>query len=85
MPTIVIYSKQNCPYCERAKQLLAHKGQQYTEIEVDKNPDELKTMLEKTNGRRTVPQIFINNQHIGGFDDLAALEQSGRLDKLLID
>ena len=83
MANIIIYSKKNCPYCERAKQLLTHKEQQYTEIAVDKNPEQLKIMIEKSNGRRTVPQIFINDQHIGGYDDLAALEQAGKLNQLL--
>lgn len=83
MATIIIYSKPNCPYCDRAKALLSRKKQTYTEIRIDQDPQSLKMMLEKSGGRRTVPQIFINDQHIGGFDDLAALDQAGKLDALL--
>lgn len=83
MANIIIYSKADCPYCERAKQLLEHKNQQFTEIRIDQDPEQLKIMLEKSGGARTIPQIFINDQHIGGFDDLAALDQAGKLDSLL--
>ena len=85
MPNIEIYSKDHCPYCDRAKQLLDHKSAKYTVIRVDKekNPAIFEEMMRKAEGRRTFPQIFINNQPIGGFDDLWALEQTGKLDLLL--
>ncbi len=83
MSKVEIYSKAMCPYCDRAKQLLQGKSVEYTEIRVDQNPDQLEVMLARSEGRRTFPQIFINDQPIGGFDDLWALEQSGELNKLL--
>lgn len=83
MADIIIYSKAVCPYCDRAKALLTQKGAKYTEKRIDQSPEDLQTMLEKSNGARTVPQIFINEQHIGGFDQLWALEQAGDLDPLL--
>lgn len=83
MSTIEIYSKKTCPYCDRAKQLLDQKGVSYTEIRIDEHPDQVEVMLRRAEGRRTVPQIFINNQHIGGFDDLWALEQANKLNNLL--
>ncbi|MDF1760209.1 MAG: glutaredoxin 3 [Coxiellaceae bacterium] len=83
MADVVIYSKAVCPYCDRAKDLLGQKGVSYTEKRIDKNPDDLAQMLDKSNGRRTVPQIFIGDHHVGGFDDLWALEQAGELDPLL--
>jgi glutaredoxin 3 len=83
MTNIIIYSAQNCGYCTRAKELLTHKGVSYTEIRIDLDPAKREEMLQRANGKRTVPQIFINDQHIGGYDDLAALELSGKLDALL--
>lgn len=83
MANIVMYTTEVCPYCIRAEQLLKRKG--VTEIEkirVDLQPELRINMVEKT-GRRTVPQIFINDQHIGGYDDLAALDQAGGLNALL--
>jgi len=82
MTKIVMYTKANCPYCDFAKQLLDAKKQTYSEIRVDLDPHQREEM-ERLSGRRTVPQIFINDQAIGGFDDLSALSQSGELDKLL--
>lgn len=83
MAKITIYSAQNCVYCQRAEQLLKLKGVDHlNKILVDTAPDQLEKMIEKT-GRRTVPQIFIGNVHIGGFDDLAALDKSRELDQLL--
>lgn len=82
MVTIVMYSTQQCPYCQRAKQLLHAKGQVYTEILVDVDASQRDIMMARS-GRRSVPQIFIDEKHIGGFDDLAALEQQGKLDALL--
>ena len=83
MASVIVYSTNTCPYCDRAKELLTSKGAEFTEIKVDKNPDKMKEMLERSNGRRTVPQIFINGKHIGGFDDLKAINDKGELDKLL--
>jgi len=83
MAKVEIYSTPVCPYCTRAKQLLKGKGQDYVEIDISANPQVRDEMMSKANGRRTVPQIFINNQHIGGFDELYALDQKGGLDPLL--
>lgn len=83
MAKVEIYSKKNCPYCVRAKQLLDHKSISYTEIMVDSNPKDLEMMLLRAEGRRSVPQIFINDRGIGGCDDLYALDQAGKLDSLL--
>ena len=85
MATVIIYGTMTCPYCMNAKELLKSKGVQYQEILVDKNPEQKAEMLAKSNGRRTVPQIFIDGKHIGGFDDLEKLQNSGQLDKLLAD
>lgn len=79
---VKIYTWTVCPYCVRAKQLLKNKGVSYEEINLDGKDDELKALQAKTN-YRTVPQIFINDKMIGGFTDLAALDQSGELDKML--
>ena len=84
MARISMYSTAVCPYCIRAEQLLRGKG--VTEIEkirVDLQPELRVEMMEKT-GRRTVPQIYINDEHVGGFDDLAALNCAGKLDPLLL-
>ena len=83
MAKIVMYCTEVCPYCVRAEQLLKRKG--VTEIEkirIDLEPELRIAMVEKT-GRRTVPQIFINEQHVGGYDDLAELDQAGGLETLL--
>lgn len=82
MKKITIYSKEICPYCVKAKNLLKRKGLNYDEIIV--NTDEIKqNMIKKSNGRMTVPQIFIGDYHVGGCDDLHALESEGKIDKLL--
>ena len=81
MPKIVIYTTTVCPYCVNAKQLLSQKGLKYTEIVID--TDAKRDEMIKLSGRRTVPQIFINDKPIGGFDDLAKLNSSGQLDDLL--
>lgn len=83
MAKIEIYSTATCSYCERAKQLLKHKGADYIEIRIDQDPAKRDEMLARAEGRRTVPQIFINDQGIGGFDDLWKLEQQGKLDQLI--
>lgn len=82
MANIEIYTTTVCPYCVRAKDLLTRKGQTYTEISAE--DDAVRSaMVERAGGRRTVPQIFINGQHIGGSDDLYALDRAGKLDPLL--
>ncbi len=80
---IVVYSQPFCGYCGAAKRLLASKGFEVTEIDVMFDPEQRRKMMEKSGGRRTVPQIFIDGRHIGGFDDLSALDASGELDRLL--
>ena len=79
---IIIYSTPTCPYCHAAKQLLNSKGQNYTEIRVDTDPQLRQEMMQKSD-RTSVPQIFIGYQHIGGFDYLNALNRAGKLDALL--
>ena len=79
---VIIYTKANCPYCDWTKQLLDNKKVNYEEIRIDIN-DEQRATMERVSGRRTVPQIFINDQPVGGFDDLSALEKAGKLDVLL--
>ena len=81
--TVLIYTKTTCPFCVRAKALLTKKGAAFQEIEITDNPALRSEMIEKANGRTTVPQIFINGRHIGGCDDLHALEDQGKLDALL--
>ncbi len=82
-PSVTIYSTGICPYCDRAKQLLTNKGVPFTEIRIDKERGKLEEMLLRSQQRRSVPQIFIGDYHVGGFDDLYALEQAGKLDALL--
>ena len=82
---VEIYTWQTCPYCIRAKLLLWWKGVNYTEYKIDGNETARNSMTERANGGRTVPQIFINNQHIGGCDDIYALDRKGQLEPLLID
>jgi thioredoxin reductase (NADPH) len=82
MASIVLYTKPDCPYCTMARRLLTGKGQRWREIDIEAEPGRRQEMIERT-GRRTVPQIFIGDRHVGGFDDLAALDQKGELDPLL--
>jgi glutaredoxin 3 len=82
MPKVQIYTKSYCPYCDRAKALFKNKGVTFEEISVEEDP-ELYTQLKQKTGLMTVPQIFINNELIGGFTDLAALDQKGLLDPKL--
>jgi len=82
MIDVVIYTTPSCPYCDRAKKLLNQKGIPFTEIDVS-DPEERQRLVGKSGGCMTVPQIFINDQHIGGCDDLYALEKAGKLDPLL--
>lgn len=83
MAHIEIYTKKTCPYCVNAKKLLDSKGVKYTEIRVDEDPAKLQEMLTRSEGRRTVPEIFINGKLIGGCDDLFALEKVKELDRLI--
>ncbi len=79
---VTMYSTRFCPYCMAARRLLAAKGVAYEDIGVDGNPDLRRKMTEKA-GQRTVPQIWIGERHIGGFTDLAALDERGELDQML--
>ncbi|GAB1539083.1 glutaredoxin 3 [Scytonema sp. NUACC21] len=81
---VEIYTWQTCPYCIRAKLLLWWKGVNFIEYKIDGNETARAKMAERANGRRTVPQIFINTQHIGGCDDLYELDTRGELDPLLV-
>ncbi|HEY0116429.1 MAG TPA: glutaredoxin 3 [Allosphingosinicella sp.] len=83
MPRVEIYTKMFCPYCARAKRLLADKGVEYEEYDITMGGKQRDEMLGRANGRHTVPQIFIDDRHIGGSDDLAALDSEGKLDPLL--
>ena len=80
---VVMYSTTWCGYCQRARGLLQRKGVEVREIKVDEDPSQREVMVQMSGGRRTVPQIFIGSRHVGGYDDLAALERAGELDKLL--
>ena len=82
MNPVTMYTTSHCPYCRNAKALLARKGVAATEIDIESNPHLLLEMMGRT-GRHTVPQIFIGDRHVGGFDDLAALERQGELTALL--
>jgi glutaredoxin 3 len=82
MPDILMYASDSCPYCQRARALLDKKGVHYTVLNVGQNPDLWREIAQRT-GRTTVPQIFIGTRHVGGCDDLFALEQHGTLDSLL--
>ena len=83
MSQVTIYTKPFCPYCVRAVSLLEQKGVPFTEIEAAFDPDKRQEMIRRANGRATFPQIFIGDTHIGGCDDMMALERSGKLDPLL--
>lgn len=83
MAKIDIYTKFLCPYCTRAKSLLSSKGAEFNEIDISMGGEKRQEMLSRSSGRMTVPQIFIGDVHVGGSDDLAALERQGKLDSLL--
>ena len=83
MPPIEIYTTRYCPYCNAAKALLKRKGVTYSEIDVSRDMDRRSEMIHRANGRMTVPQIFIGAVHVGGSDELYALERAGKLDLLL--
>jgi glutaredoxin 3 len=82
MTRVEIYTTAFCPYCVRAKRLLQRKGVAYTEIAIDHNPDQMHNMIGRSQ-RRTVPQIFIDDHPVGGYDDMVELDAFGRLDELL--
>lgn len=83
MAPVVIYTKSTCPYCHAALELLRRKNAQIEQISVDASPEAQSAMAARANGRRTVPQIFIGGVHVGGCDDLYALDGAGKLDPLL--
>lgn len=83
MPKITIYTSGFCPYCHAAKALLQEKGAVYDEIDVSYDPAACQRMMARANGKRKVPQIFIGETHVGGSDELYALDRQGRLDPLL--
>lgn len=83
MKKVKIYTTQVCPYCVKAKRLLEKKGVGYEEFRVDLNPELVQESIEKSGGLRTVPQIFIEDYHVGGCDDLYALDREKKLDNLL--
>ncbi len=83
MPSVEIYTMRWCPYCHSAKALLKRKGVAFTEIDLSRERERRSEMLERANGHYTVPQIFIGPVHVGGCDDLHALERAGKLDALL--
>lgn len=83
MQNVEIYTTQLCGFCHAAKRLLAQKGVSFSEIDVSRDPALRRAMMDRAGGRHTVPQIFIGGRHIGGCDELYALERSGRLDPLL--
>ena len=82
MKKVEIYTTQWCPYCHAAKSLLDEKGVSYEEVDAD-DPDVRMAMVQRAHGRRTVPQIFVGETHVGGYDDMAALDRRGQLDPLL--
>lgn len=85
MKSVEIYTTPTCGYCQAAKSLLRRKGVSYAETDVSTDPSLRAAMTQRAHGRRTVPQIFIGGQHVGGCDDLHALEDAGKLDPMLAD
>ena len=83
MRPVEIYTTPTCPYCHAAKRLLTRKGVTYREIDVSRDPTLRAAMMQRANGLRTVPQIFVGMTHVGGSDDLHALDHAGKLDRLL--
>ncbi len=83
MKNVEIYTKSTCGYCHAAKRLLTSKGVRFSDISLSQKPDMLSEMVERSNGGRTVPQIFIGDTHVGGCDELFALDKAGKLDSLL--
>lgn len=83
MPKIEVYSTATCPYCVAAKNLLKSRGLEWVEVRIDTDPVQRDSMLTRSGGRRSVPQIFVNDQHVGGYDDLLAADRNGKLTQLL--
>lgn len=83
MSKIEVYSTAVCPYCVAAKNLLKSRGLEWVELRIDTDAAQRDAMLARSGGRRTVPQIFVNDQHVGGYDDLVAADRSGKLKQLL--
>jgi len=83
MSTVTIYTKPYCPYCVRALSLLEQKGVEFTEIEAAFDPEKRREMVQRAGGRATFPQIFVGERHIGGCDEMVALDRAGQLDPLL--
>jgi len=83
MKNVEIYTKSTCGYCHAAKRLLTSKGVRFSDISLSQKPDMLSEMVERSNGGRTVPQIFIGDTHVGGCDELFVLDKAGKLDSLL--
>ena len=83
MAKVEIYTRQSCPYCTRALSLLDKKGVKYTHVDAGMDPQKRQEMIQRANGGSTYPQIFINDDHIGGCDEMFALERAGKLDPLL--
>lgn len=83
MSAVTIYTRAFCPYCSRAVSLLKSKGADFTEIDAGMDPDKKAEMVQRANGARTFPQIFIGDKHVGGCDEMMALERAGKLDPML--
>lgn len=83
MPTVTLYTTAMCPYCVRARNLLDKKGVEYTDIRIDEKPEMRPEMVSRANGGTSVPQIFIDDFHVGGFDEMAELDVDGELDQRL--
>lgn len=83
MANVDMYTTSMCPFCVRAEQLLNRKGAEVNKIYIDQDPDKFKEMMQRANGSRSVPQIFINDEHIGGYDDLVDLDMDGELVPML--
>lgn len=83
MQNVTIYTRAFCPFCTRALSLLQKKGVDFTEIDAGMDPDKKQEMIQRSNGARTFPQIFIGDTHVGGCDEMMALERSGKLDPML--
>ena len=83
MSAVTIYTRAFCPYCSRALSLLKSKGADFTEIDAGMDPDKKAEMVQRANGARTFPQIFIGDKHVGGCDEMMALERAGKLDPML--
>lgn len=84
MKRVEVYTKGYCPYCHAAKALLKRKGVTFEETDIDRQPEKRAEMIQRAKGGRTVPQIFIGGVHVGGSDDLHALDRAGRLDPMLL-